>query len=131
VPQSRSKAQKTSTSAKTNGRRRATSQPSSTAPVNGTNGHVTDDQLEDLLEALMAAKKGDFSVRLSLRRKGLMREIAANFNEMVEMNGQMVKEFTRIRRVIGREGRMQERAQVSGASGGWNEKLEAVYDLID
>src|SRR6476659_1029820 len=60
-----------------------------------------------------------------------MRDIAAKYNEMLEMNSQMVKEFTRIRRVIGREGRMQERAQVSGASGGWNEKLEAVNDLVD
>ncbi|HEX4734412.1 MAG TPA: HAMP domain-containing protein, partial [Thermoleophilaceae bacterium] len=131
MPQSRSKAQKTPTSAKTNGRRRATSQPSPSTPVTGANGTVSDEQLEDLLEALMAAKKGDFSTRLSLRRKGIMRDIAANFNEMVEMNAQMVKEFTRIRRVVGREGRMQERAQVSGASGGWNEKLEAVNDLVD
>src|SRR5207244_8040085 len=118
---------------------RPTSQPSAgngksrtSAPVTTANGRsVSDEQLEDLPEALMAAKKGDFSNRLSLRRKGIMRDIAANYNDLVEMNAMMVKEFGRIRRVIGREGRMQERAQVPAASGDWNLKLDAVNDLID
>ena len=79
-------------------------------------GAIADEQLEDLLEALMAAKKGDFSARLSLRRKGIMRDIASNYNDLVEMNAMMVKEFGRIRRVIGREGRMQERASVPAAT---------------
>jgi HAMP domain-containing protein len=139
VPEARSKARQATTAAKkTATSRRATSQPSagngksrSTAPVNGSNGTVTDEQLEDLLEALMAVKKGDFSTRVSLRRKGIMRDIAANFNDLVEMNAQMVKEFGRIRRVIGREGRMQERASVPAASGDWNLKIDAINDLID
>src|SRR4051812_30482343 len=140
VPQARSKSRQAKTAAKTATSRRATSQPSSAgngksrAPVttaNASTGTVSDAQLEDLLEALMAAKKGDFTARLSLRRKGIMREIAANFNDLVEMNAQMVKEFSRIRRVIGREGRMQERAQVPAASGDWNLKIDAINDLID
>jgi len=96
-----------------------------------SNGHVPDVALEDLLEALMAAQKGDFSVRLSLRQRGIMREIAATYNDLVEMNSQFVKEFGRIRRVIGREGRMTERAQVPAASGDWNLKIDAINDLID
>ncbi|MEA2497142.1 MAG: hypothetical protein QOJ29_5053, partial [Thermoleophilaceae bacterium] len=151
MPEARSKSRQAKTAAVKTSTRRATSQPSagngsksrsngkkraaeSSAPVttaNGTNGSVSDEQLEDLLEALMAAKKGDFSTRLSLRRKGIMREIAANYNDLVEMNAMMVKEFGRIRRVIGREGRMQERAQVPAASGDWNLKLDAINDLID
>src|SRR4051794_31713125 len=135
VPQARSKSRQT-TAAKTATTRRATSQPASgngkdRAPVAAANGSVPDEQLEDLLEALMAAKKGDFSTRMSLRRKGIMREIASNYNDLVEMNAMMVKEFARIRRVIGREGRMQERASVPSASGDWNLKLDAVNDLID
>src|SRR3954466_6293072 len=136
VPQARARSrQATTAAAKATTTRRATSQPSpsgngkSRPPV--TNGTVSDEQLEDLLEALMAAKKGDFSTRLSLRRKGIMRDIAANFNDLVEMNAMMVKEFSRIRRVIGREGRMQERAQVPAASGDWNLKIDAINDLID
>src|SRR5689334_19681648 len=145
LPEARSKTrQATTTAAAKTATRRATSQPASgngkkraasSAPVKTASGNgagsITDEQLEDLLEALMAAKKGDFSTRLSLRRKGIMRDIAANYNDLVEMNAMMVREFGRIRRVIGREGRMQERAQVPAATGDWNVKLDAVNDLID
>src|SRR5207253_4825050 len=41
------------------------------------------------------------------------------------------KELTRIRRVIGREGRMQERAQLPAATGDFNTNLDAINDLID
>ncbi|MFL5895175.1 MAG: HAMP domain-containing protein, partial [Thermoleophilaceae bacterium] len=92
---------------------------------------MSDDALEDLLEALIAAKKGDFSQRLSIRRKGILREIATNYNDLVEMNAQMVKELGRIRRVIGREGRMQERAAVPSAVGDWTTSVDAVNDLVD
>src|SRR4051812_39105465 len=130
VAEARTKSsQATTAAAKQSSTRRATSQPP--AAANGSPPTVTDEQLEDLLEALMAAKKGDFSTRLSLRRKGIMRDIAANFNDLVEMNAMMVKEFGRIRRVIGREGRMQERAQVPAATGDWNSKIDAINDLID
>ena len=81
------------------------------ATTNGpSNGQVDRAALEDLLEALIAANNGDFCVRLSIRRNGIIGEIASNYNELVDMNGRMVKEFGRIRRVIGREGRMQQRA---------------------
>jgi HAMP domain-containing protein/signal transduction histidine kinase/CheY-like chemotaxis protein len=148
VPESRPKSRQARTAAVKTATRRATSQPSAgngktrsngskraatSAPVTTAsgNGTVSEEQLEDLLEALMSAKKGDFSTRMSLRRKGIMRDIAANFNDLVEMNAMMVKEFSRIRRVIGREGRMQERAQVPSASGDWNLKIDAINDLID
>jgi HAMP domain-containing protein/signal transduction histidine kinase/response regulator RpfG family c-di-GMP phosphodiesterase len=135
VAQARTKSPKPTTPAAEKTSRRATSQPSNDAAARAANGaaplSVGEEQLEDLLEALIAARKGDFSHRLSIRRKGILREIATNYNDLVEMNALMVKEFSRIRRVIGREGRMQERAQVSAATGDWNTKLDAVNDLID
>ena len=38
--------------------------------------------------------------------EGLLGEIASAYNELVTMNGRMEKELTRMRRVVGREGRM-------------------------
>src|SRR2546428_11817936 len=62
--------------------------------------------LEELLHALTAATEGDFSVRLPARRRGLMGQIAARDNELVELNANRSKELARVGRGIGREGRM-------------------------
>ena len=123
--------------------RRATSQPASVAPAkrNGrakkpapvaTNGAAPSEAaLQDLLEALIAARKGDFSQRMSIRQKGLMRDIAINYNELIEAQGRVTKELGRLSKIIGREGRMTERAVVPAASGEWAAALESVNDLID
>jgi HAMP domain-containing protein len=97
-----------------------------------TNGAApSEDALQDLLEALIAARKGDFSQRMSIRQKGLMRDIAINYNELIESQTRVTKEFGRLAKIIGREGRMTERAVVPAASGEWAAALESVNDLID
>jgi signal transduction histidine kinase/HAMP domain-containing protein/CheY-like chemotaxis protein len=47
------------------------------------------------------------------------------------MNASMEKELARIRRVIGREGRMDQRASLSHAGGGWAASEESLNALID
>jgi hypothetical protein len=87
--------------------------------------------LEEILDALVAARDGDFSRRLSRRRRGLLGEIGAAYNELVSMNGRMEKELARMRRVIGREGRMDQRASLGSAGGGWETSVESLNALID
>jgi signal transduction histidine kinase/HAMP domain-containing protein len=87
--------------------------------------------LEDLLAALRAARTGDFSARLSTRRGGLLGEIASELNELVTMNRLMTKELVRVGRIIGREGRMTERASLAGANGDWATSVDSVNALID
>ncbi len=87
--------------------------------------------LEDLLAALQAVREGDFSARLSTRRKGLLGEIAAEFNELAATNQRMAKELVRVGRIIGREGRMTERAALADASGAWATSIDSVNALID
>ncbi len=115
--------------------RRATSQPRSKAPAadRGSNGDVTIDAraLEELVEALDAARRGDFSIRLSRRRRGVLGDVASAFNELVERNDRMAKELVRIGRIIGREGRMTERASLPGAAGGWETSVDSINSLID
>ena len=43
----------------------------------------------------------------------------------------MTREFTRVSKVVGREGRINERADAAGAPGSWAEKIGAVNELID
>ncbi len=117
-----------STTDKSGARRRtATEQPSG---QNGL-GAVEPAVLEEILDALLAARDGDFSRRLSRRRRGLPGQIGAAYNELVAMNGRMEKELARMRRVIGREGRMDQRATLGAAGGGWEASVESLNALID
>ncbi|HTU79622.1 MAG TPA: HAMP domain-containing protein, partial [Solirubrobacteraceae bacterium] len=87
--------------------------------------------LEDVLAALRAARAGDFSARVSTRRRGLLGEIVAEFNELVATDRRMANELIRVRRIIGREGRMTERATLAGADGAWATSIDSVNALID
>ncbi|HLO20507.1 MAG TPA: HAMP domain-containing protein, partial [Sphingomicrobium sp.] len=84
-----------------------------------------------LVSALRALRRGDFSVRLPEEVDGTDGEIASLFNEVVGMNEAITQEFERLARVVGKEGKISQRARVRGASGGWDSKLRAVNELID
>ena len=92
-------------------------------------GILTEAQLARLTAALEAARDGDFTVRL--RADGPLAEVAAAFNTLVERNQQVTRELVRMSKVVGREGRITERASVAGAPGSWAEKVGAVNELID
>src|SRR3954463_3608855 len=87
--------------------------------------------LENLLEAIGQASDGEFKVRLSTRRKGIVGELHQAFNELAERNTMMNRELQRIGRVIGREGRMTERASLGPVGGAWEESIESINALID
>ena len=95
--------------------RQATTQPPRrrVADTNGdAEANVDVALLENLLDALAQATDGDFKVRLSTRRKGVVGDLHAAFNDLAERNRMMTRELERIGRVIGREGRMTERASL-------------------
>jgi HAMP domain-containing protein/signal transduction histidine kinase/CheY-like chemotaxis protein len=81
--------------------------------------------------ALRAAAAGDFSHRLPARRKGVVGELEAAYNQLAERNAQLTAELVRLGRVVGREGRMTERANLDGAHGGWATALDSVNGLVD
>ncbi|HXT95147.1 MAG TPA: HAMP domain-containing protein [Polyangia bacterium] len=102
-----------------------------------------DEQLRGLLTALRAARRGDFSARLSFELDRpdaeettnaavdrLMGEIAREFNAVVTLNEAFVTQAVRVERVVGREGRMNERASLGETSGGWAESIGAINALI-
>ena len=88
-------------------------------------------ELKELLGAMNAAARGDFTSRLQVERySGLMESLAGAFNRVASMNASMVSEMVRVERVVGREGRMTERASLGDVSGGWATSLEAINSLI-
>jgi HAMP domain-containing protein/signal transduction histidine kinase/CheY-like chemotaxis protein len=99
----------------------------------GGNGRATvsPESIEELTRALWAARDGDFSRRLPSRRGSATGELGAAYNELVEMMDGMTKEFVRVGRVVGREGRMSERLRFPRAKGEWVTRVESVNALID
>src|SRR5438128_1969890 len=83
-----------------------------------------DAALEEIVRALAAACDGDFSVRLPARRRDVIGDVQARVNELIEQNARMSKELARVARVIGRDGRMTERAALPGVYGEWADSIE-------
>ncbi len=84
----------------------------------------------EILRALRAFKRGDFSVRMPLDLAGIDGEIADAFNDIVQMNEAMSAEFARIRDQVGKEGKINQRARMSAASGSWVDCVDSVNGLI-
>jgi HAMP domain-containing protein/signal transduction histidine kinase/CheY-like chemotaxis protein len=83
-----------------------------------------------LLSALTALKKGDFSVRLPLHWTGLAGKVADSFNDVVELNQRMARELDRLSRVVGKEGRINQRASLGDLHGSWADAINSVNELI-
>src|SRR5207245_6935082 len=84
-----------------------------------------------LLTALTALKRGDFTVRLPLEWTGVAGKVADTFNEVVELNERMAKELDRVSRVVGIEGKLNQRASMGDVSGSWAESVASVNALIE
>src|SRR5205823_6112697 len=52
-------------------------------------------------------------------------------NELMERNDGMARELVRVGRIIGREGRMTERAALGDAGGAWATSVDSLNSLID
>ena len=87
--------------------------------------------LPELIDVLERARKGDFSVRLSSGRGATARRVADALNGILERNEMVADEVERVAEEIGQRGRLNERASVPGASGGWRRKIGAINRLID
>ncbi|MCC6526196.1 MAG: HAMP domain-containing protein, partial [Polyangiaceae bacterium] len=83
-----------------------------------------------LLAALRAVRRGDFTVRLPLGLTGVSGEIAEALNDVIELNARMVRELERMNTVVGREGRIDQRASLGPVTGSWATCVAAVNGLV-
>ncbi|MBF6045325.1 HAMP domain-containing protein [Streptomyces sp. NRRL B-1677] len=98
--------------------------------ANGTT-EVDTAALTRLLTALSAMRDGNFRKRLTVSGDGVMAEIAAVFNEVADRNLQLTGELARVRRVVGREGKLTERLEVGACEGAWAAAIDASNALVD
>ena len=84
----------------------------------------------EVLAALFAFKKGDFSVRLPVNQVGLAGKIADVLNDIFELNENMATELARVSTAVGKEGRIGQRASLKAGAGSWAASMESVNSLI-
>jgi HAMP domain-containing protein/signal transduction histidine kinase/DNA-binding response OmpR family regulator len=89
------------------------------------------EEMNALLAALTGLRKGDASVRLPLHWAGVSGKVADAFNAVVEQNADMAEELARLRQVVGKEGKLKQRASLREARGFWGESVECINSLID
>jgi HAMP domain-containing protein/signal transduction histidine kinase/CheY-like chemotaxis protein len=102
-------------------------------PANA-NGNGYDQEavnVAEVLGALTSLKRGDFSARLPLVWTGIGGKVADTFNDLADLLSQSTHELSRISRVVGQEGRIQERLSVGHVTGAWSERIISVNNLID
>src|ERR1700682_2178501 len=85
---------------------------------------------KQLLSALSAFKRGDFSARLPDDWTGIGGKIADAFNDVIATNEKMSRELERISRIVGKEGRITQRASIGDVSNCWAGSIGSVNALI-
>src|SRR5512143_3846842 len=83
-----------------------------------------------LLAALNAFKRGDFSARLPDDWTGLAGKIADAFNQTIETTERMAAELDRVSRAVGKEGKVDRRASLGDVRGSWADSIQCVNALI-
>src|SRR5437763_7100475 len=98
----------------------------------GNGSRLKGERLDEkqLLAALVAFKRGDFSVRLPDDWMGLGGKIADTFNDVIGMNQRLARELDRIGQVVGKEGRISQRASIGDVGECWGEAIGSVNGLI-
>ncbi|UYZ64444.1 methyl-accepting chemotaxis protein [Hymenobacter weizhouensis] len=96
-----------------------------------TDSDYVNEQLNRVLYALDAFKKGDVSVRLTKQNDDIFAEIAEAYNSMVEMIGGVGGEVSRISKVAGVEGNLKARASADNAAGFWRDMINNINGLVD
>ncbi|MEH2402464.1 HAMP domain-containing protein [Nostoc sp.] len=86
--------------------------------------------LNQLLRTLNAVKQGDFSARMPIDHTGVAGKIADTLNDIINQNERMAAELQRIGNVVGKEGKIAERASLGDVRGSWSDCVTSVNTLI-
>ncbi|MEH1788429.1 MAG: HAMP domain-containing protein [Nostoc sp.] len=86
--------------------------------------------LNQLLRTLNAVKHGDFSARMPIDHTGVAGKIADTLNHIIDQNERMAAELQRIGNVVGKEGKIADRASLGDVRGSWSDCVTSVNTLI-
>ncbi|BDI17680.1 histidine kinase [Nostoc cf. commune SO-36] len=86
--------------------------------------------LNQLLRTLNAVKQGDFSARMPIDHTAVAGKIADTLNDIIDQNERMAAELQRIGNVVGKEGKIADRASLGDVRGSWSDCVTSVNTLI-
>ena len=86
--------------------------------------------LKEMLGVLRSVCRGDFTTRLSEKEVGVAGEIALAVNSLIEMNDRLAREIDRVAHGVGREGKVNQRVNLPGATGSWALCVDSVNNLV-
>ncbi|MFD2612254.1 HAMP domain-containing protein [Paenibacillus gansuensis] len=95
-----------------------------------TSGRKDEISTNELLGALIAFKKGDFSIRLPYDLEGVSGKIADTFNEIMDMQESLVNETKTMAQVVGKEGKLTRRFSHKNGGGEWEMLTESLNGLV-
>jgi len=84
-----------------------------------------------LLRTLRALRRGDADVLLTDDYSGVAGEIARELNEVIDLHRRLALELGRVSHVVGKAGRLGQRATLPEATGTWASCVRSVNDLIE
>ncbi len=87
--------------------------------------------LQQILVAMVAFRNGEFSQRLPAEWTGVEGKIADAFNDILKISERRTKEAARVCRMVGKEGKLQQRMSMPGVTGGWADEIDSLNTLID
>ncbi|MEX2138099.1 MAG: HAMP domain-containing protein [Pirellulales bacterium] len=84
----------------------------------------------NLLGALRALKRGDFSVRLPMNQAGIVGETALAFNDLADLLSESTEELQHVCTAVGKEGDITLRLPANNVAGSWGVRFRAINILI-
>ena len=84
-----------------------------------------------LLQALMALRAGDFSVRLPYEWSGIDGKIADTVNDIVTTHEKLAWAVERVSVAVGSEGKLGQRMTFDKTDGAWGLEVNAINSMID
>jgi HAMP domain-containing protein/signal transduction histidine kinase/DNA-binding response OmpR family regulator len=85
---------------------------------------------KELLRILMQVRNGNFSVRMPIDETGVKGKICDTLNEIISLNEEMMREFTKAGNTIGKQGKLTQRIEVPNAKGSWATGVNSLNALI-
>jgi len=85
---------------------------------------------KELLRILTEVRNGNFNVRMPIDEVGVKGKICDTLNEIISLNEEMMREFTRAGNTIGKQGKLTQRIEVPNTKGSWGTGVESLNTLI-
>jgi HAMP domain-containing protein/signal transduction histidine kinase/CheY-like chemotaxis protein len=85
---------------------------------------------KELLRILLQVRNGNFAVRMPIGEVGVKGRVFDTLNEIISLNEEMMREFTKAGNTIGKQGKLTQRIEVPNAKGSWATGVDSLNTLI-